>query len=118
MMTETLIPGDQVARSVVVRDVNVEDGTVSGVVVNNSDRRLRDVRLVIRYDWLWNKEFSPGDNSPGRAVYYTLPEEIPPGGRVAFTYRPEFPLPSRTDGRFMASARVVGFTQFEEAVRR
>lgn len=118
IITEALVSDRDIARAVVVRDVTVENGTVSGAVVNNSGRLLRDVKLQIRYDWLWNKEFTPGANSPSRAVYYSLPEEIPPGGSVPFTYRPELPLPHRTDGSFVTSVQVVGFTQIEGVAQR
>ncbi len=120
MTTNTLFSREHIDidRSVSVRDVTAEDGTISGVVVNNSGRLLQNVELLIRYGWMWNNEFSPGDDEPSRAVYYTLPEEIPPGGSVPFTYRPELPLPHRADGRFITSVQVVGFTQFEELARR
>jgi hypothetical protein len=118
MMTDTLVSHEHIARSVIVRNVTAEDSTVSGVIVNKSGRPLRNVELLIHYGWLWDNEFSPGDDDPGWAAYYTLPEEIPPGGSVPFTYRSELPLPRRADGRFMPSVEVVGFTQFEEVARR
>jgi hypothetical protein len=115
MITDTVVvtPDEQVAQSAVVRDVTVEDGMVSGVVVNNSGYVLRDVDLVIRYGWMWKNEFKPGKNEPSRAVYYTVPGEIAPGGSVPFTYRLESPLPHRADGRFVTSVQVVGFTRFK-----
>ncbi len=95
-----------------VRDVTVDDdGTVSGVVVNRSGHILKDVRLLIDSTWLWDNEFRPGTDGPGRADYVTLHEEIPPGGSARFTYRPEEPLPRRSDGRFVTNVRVHGVTE-------
>jgi len=46
---------------------------VSGKVVNNSGKPVRDVQILVKYVWLWNNERKPGTDSPGRAVYETLP---------------------------------------------
>jgi hypothetical protein len=97
--------------AVVVRDVTTRDGVVSGVLLNRSLGRVRDVRLLIRHTWLWEDELHPGDDSPSRAGYDTVSDEIAPGGQVQFTYRPVPPLPERDDGRFETSVEVVGYTQ-------
>jgi hypothetical protein len=109
---ETIIPRQQAAQDVLVRDVRVENGAVSGVVVNNTGHEIQNVKLLVRYDWLWANEFSPGQDSPGRAIVHTVEEDIPPGGQVPFTYHPESPLPQRSDGRFQTSVVVIGYTQF------
>jgi hypothetical protein len=114
IITEMLVSPEQVARPFAVQQVVMAGDTVSGVVVNNSRHVMRDVELLIRYGWLWENEFSPGENEPGRAIFYRLPDEIPPGASVPFAYRPELPLPLRTDGRYVPSVEVVGFTRFEE----
>ena len=103
---------EQATEDVQVRDVRVEDGVVSGVVINNTGNELRDVKLLIRYDWLWKNEFSPGHDSPGRAIAYSVQEDLPPGGQARFAYHPEAPLPQRPDGRFLTSVVVLGYTQF------
>ncbi len=79
--------------------------------MNRSGLPLRDVKLMINYAWVWNDDFRPGDDSPGRTVYITAPAEIPPHGQGSFTYQPSPPLPSRTDGHFVSSVHIVGFTQ-------
>ena len=109
---ETIVPRQQAAQDVLVSDVRAEDGTVSGVVVNNTGHEIQNVKLLIRYDWLWANEFSPGQDSPGRAIVHTVEENIPPGGQVPFTYHPASPLPQRSDGRFLTSVVVLGYTQF------
>jgi hypothetical protein len=65
----------------------IENGEVSGEVVNNSSDTLRDVVLEIRYSWLWTDEYHPGKDDPGRTVYYTASKEIPPGGSARFEYK-------------------------------
>jgi len=104
-------PSLAVAEAVVVRNLTVTDGTVSGDLVNTSPRLVRDVRLLIRHTWLWTSEQSPGEESPGRAAYSTVREDIPPGGSRSFTARANPPLPVRSDGRFETSVEVVGFTE-------
>ena len=118
IITETVVSPEQIARPLDVREVVIEDGTVSGIVVNNSRHMMRDVELLIRYGWHWENEFSPGENEPSSAVFYKLPGEIAPGGAMPFTYHRRSPLPYRADGHFMTSVEVVGFTQFEGFARR
>ena len=108
---ERIVPADQLAHDVEVRDVRGDDGTVSGTVVNRSGKTLRDVRLVVRHQWLWNNEFHPGTDDPSRADYYTLPGEIPPGARADFTYRPTTPLPEGRGGRFRTEVGVASLVE-------
>jgi hypothetical protein len=109
---ETIISRQQATQDVLVSDVRAEGGAVSGVVVNNTGHEIQNVKLLVRHDWLWANEFSPGQDSPGRAIVHTIEEDIPPGGQVPFTYHPESPLPQRADGRFQTSVVVLGYTQF------
>lgn len=94
-----------------VRDVRVEGDVLRATLVNHSPRRLADVRLLIRHAWLWNNERNPGLDNPGRTETYTLPDEIPAGGTYALTYRIVPPLPRRSDGRFVTTVEVIGFTE-------
>jgi hypothetical protein len=109
---ETIVSRQQAAQDVLVSDVRAEDGAVSGVVVNNTGHEIQNVKLLVRYDWLWANEFSPGQDSPGRAIVHIIEEDIPPGGQMPFTYHPESPLRQRSDGRFQTSVVVLGYTQF------
>ena len=112
--SEAIVSDQQVSSTVTVSGVQVSDGVVSGVVANRSPRLVRNVELLIRYAWLWHDERHPGDDSPGRADYYKIRADIPPGQTAAFTYRPQPPLPHRTDGRFQPSVQVTGFTEVGE----
>lgn len=107
--------GDQPpSDSLVIRNVKVEkDGAVSGEVYNQSTATLRDIRLVVRYIWLWKKERKPGEDNPGRAVFLRLTGSLPPDTSAPFEYRPDPPLPSRTDGRFDTTVEVSGFSEIE-----
>ncbi len=107
----TLLSVEKAAEIVTVRNVTIKDGAVSGELVNNSRRPLRDVQLLIRYAWQWKNEFRPKDDSPGDAVFYTVEKEIAPGGAVSFTYKPSSPLSSRPDGQFETTVSVAGFTE-------
>ncbi|HEY2918947.1 MAG TPA: hypothetical protein VGK77_08140 [Candidatus Binatia bacterium] len=107
----TLIPADQAAQIVTVRNVTEKDREVAGELVNNSKQTLRDIELQILYSWRWKDEFHPGTDDPGRAVYLTVNKELPPGQSVQFEYKPSPPLPARQDGYFDVSVKVVGFAQ-------
>jgi hypothetical protein len=104
-------PSIAAAEAVVVRNLTVTDGTVSGDLVNTSNRLVRDVRLLVRHTWLWTSERSPGEESPGRAAYPTVHTDIPPGASRSFTVGVTPPLPERSDGRFETAVEVVGFTE-------
>lgn len=109
---DKLIADDGPDRTVVVHDITTTpQGIVSGALVNNSHKELRDVRLLIHHTWLWKNEMKPGDDSPGRVDYYTVRSQLPPNGQLDFKYRPEPALPDRDDGHFETSVEVVGWTE-------
>jgi hypothetical protein len=111
VLAATLITQDQASQAVSIRNPSVKDGVVSGELLNNSSRTIRDVQLLVRSTWLWNNEMRPGADSPGDAVYYTVEGDIPPGGSKPFTYRPASPLPSRPDGHFEVAVSIAGFAE-------
>jgi len=106
-----VVSPDQMSRAVDVKDVRMNGDQVSGKVVNNSGKPVRDVQILVKYVWLWNNERKPGTDSPGRAVYETLPGELAPGEAKDFTYRPDEPLPNRRDERFEPAVEVAGVTE-------
>jgi hypothetical protein len=110
-IAQTVLSKDQSSRVLVLNNVSAQDGVVSGELRNNSSNLVRDVQLLIRYEWLWKNEFHPGKDDPGSSVYYNVPGEIPPGGTARFQYTPNPPLPKRTDGSFQISVSVAGFTE-------
>ena len=84
---------------------------MSGEVLNKSPNLLRDVQLFIRYTWLWDDEKKPGGSDPSTSTLYTLPKEIPAGGRLPFTFSPAPPLPTGTGGHFETSVNIAGFAE-------
>jgi hypothetical protein len=88
-----------------VRDVHAEPDQVTGVLVNLSSKPVRSIQVRIDRSWLWTNERHPGEDNPGRSVVYTVPDEIAPGGRLPFTYRPDAPLPERR-GRAVRDVRL------------
>jgi|GEM_PF-471385 len=102
---------EQIARILALEKVNVANGLVSGEVVNRAPHTVRDVQLFIRYTWLWDNETKPGSPDPGTSTYITLAGEIPPGGRLPFTFKPSPPLPNLSGGRFETTVAIAGFTE-------
>jgi hypothetical protein len=107
-----LLSREDVGRVASLHNVmSTEEGEVSGELINHSKQTLREVRLQILYSWRWKNEHRPGPDDPGRATYYVLDKEIPPGQTVRFNYKPSPPLPAREDGQFDISVKVAGFAQ-------
>jgi hypothetical protein len=97
---------------VFVRDVQVRDASISGTVVNTSPDVLRDVKLMVRYKWLWDNEMHPGTDDPSRTEYFVLRQDIPPGGQVPFNYQPESPLREASEGgHFDTDVKVVSIVK-------
>ncbi len=103
---------DETSRTLSIENVAVNGDTVSGEVVNHSrTNTLRDVQVLIRYIWLWDKETKPGRNDPSTSTYYTVPGPIAPGGRASFSYTLASPLGKPAGGHFETSAAIAGFTE-------
>lgn len=102
---------NEASRTVTLQNLNLAEPTVSGVIVNHSPHEIRNVELLVQYHWLWKNEFKPGEDSPGRAVTVKVNKELRPGQSLPFTYTPQPPLPSRSDGRFEPEVIVSGFTE-------
>lgn len=109
--SQTVSTHQEIARVLVLENVTVNDGVVSGVVHNKSSHIVRDVDLFIRYTWLWDDEYHPGKLDPGTSAIYSLKQEMSPGARVRFTFTPSPPLPKVIGGHFDISASVAGFTE-------
>jgi hypothetical protein len=105
----------QLSRTVDLRNVNADaNGTVSGTLVNRSDYTLLEVKLQVDYAWVWRNDFKPGEDNPGRTVYFTAPAQIPPHGESSFSYQPSPPLAASGDGHFVPTVSIVGFKQIGE----
>ena len=102
---------DAASSAVEIRNVTATNDAIAGEIVNRSIYNLRNVDLLVQYHWLWSNEMHPGPLSPGQSAYLTIDREIRPGESAAFTYRPDPPLPSRSDGHYMTEVSVAGFSQ-------
>jgi len=101
----------EIAAVLAIEKLSVQDGVVAGEIHNRSPHMIREVQLFIRYTWFWDEEFKPGKDDPGTSTYYTLPKEIPPGGRLPFTYSPSPPLPKPSGGRFETTVAIAGYAE-------
>jgi hypothetical protein len=108
--TATVVPSSEAAKTIVVKDLTVKDDLVSGTVVNKSSATVRDVTLLLQQVWQWKDERHPGTDSPGRALPFTLPGDVAPNASAPFTFKTP-PLPQRSDGRFVTTMDVSGFTE-------
>lgn len=94
-----------------VRDVGGDAASVSGRLVNLSDRIVSNLKLSISDTFLWTDERHSGNNDPSQAGTYMLAQEIPPNGSVSFKVQRATALPTRSDGQFQTRVQVMGLTQ-------
>jgi mannose-1-phosphate guanylyltransferase len=102
---------EDASRVLIVENLKVEDGQISGTVQNRSASMVRDVELFIRNTWLWDNETKPGKNDPGVSEYYNLTKPIPPGGQATFNYRPTTPLGKPASGHYQTSVSIAGYSE-------
>lgn len=107
---QTVLTGEEASNTLKLEQVNTTPDKVSGVIVNSSPHRVRDVTLLVQYHWLWKNERHPGQDSPGRLDTVRIDKELAPGESLPFSYSPRSPLPQRNDGYFMPEVDVGGFT--------
>ena len=103
---ETVIPARAADEFLRISDVVYDDGTVTGVVTNEGEATLRNVRLRILCSWRWSDEKSPGDDDPSWGAEHVI-EEIAPAAEVRFRHQGP-PRPARDDGRFHVEISVAG----------
>jgi hypothetical protein len=94
-----------------VRDVRGDAASVSGRLVNLSDRPVSNLKLSVNDTFVWTDERHPGSNDPSQAGTYTLALEIPPNGSAPFAIQRTTALPARSDGQFETQVQVMGLTQ-------
>ena len=105
-----VVPSSEAAQTIIINDLIVRDGSVSGTVVNKSSATVRAVELWLRQTWLWNNELHPGGDSPGRTLPFTLGGDVAPNASAPFTFQIP-PLAERSDGRFVTTMDVVSFSE-------
>jgi len=105
-----VVAPSEAAQTIVINDLTVRDGSVSGTIVNKSSATVRGVELLLRQTWLWNNERHPGTDSPGRTLPFTLAGDVAPNASAPFAFQIP-PLAQRSDGRFVTTMDVTGFTE-------
>lgn len=108
--TATVVPPSEAAQTIVINNLNVQEGTVSGTVVNKSSATVRGVELLLRQVWQWKDERHPGADSPGRTLPFTLSGDVAPNASAPFTFQTPR-LPQRSDGQFVTTMDVVSFSE-------
>lgn len=104
------ITDGEATSAVTVTDVARKGDSVIGTIVNRGGDEIRDIRLLIDMPFLWANEVKPGEESPGRSSVMTVAGPLSPGGRLAFEFTPNPPLPERSDGHFAdPQAHVLGY---------
>ena len=106
-----LVPPTYITSVVEVRDVSGDAASVSGRLVNLSDRTVSNLKLSVSDTFVWTNERHPGSNDPSQAGTYMLTQEIPPNGSAPFTLQRPTALPARGDGQFQTKVEVMGLTQ-------
>jgi hypothetical protein len=104
--TAVVVPSFEASQAVVIQDLTAKNGAVSGAVLNNSSKTVRDVKLLLRQDWLWNDEFHPGTDSPGRTLRFTLRQDVAPHASAPFTLQTPC-----SDGGFVTTVEITGFSE-------
>jgi hypothetical protein len=105
-----VVPASEAAQTIAINDLRVQEGSVSGTIVNKSSATVRKVELLLRQTWLWNDERHPGTDSLGRTLPFTFAADVAPHASAPFTFQTP-PLPQRSDGRFVTTMDVTGLTE-------
>jgi hypothetical protein len=94
-----------------VENAAVENGAVSGTLVNETEAPVKSVTLLVQYHYRWPNEYKPGPTDPGRSDSVTVSTEIPPGARVTFSQPTQAPQPLGDGGHFETTVTVMAFEQ-------
>jgi hypothetical protein len=108
--TATVVQPSEAAQTIVINNLSVQEGSVSGTVVNKSPATVRGVELLLRQVWQWKDERHPGTDSPGRTLPFTLGGDVAPNASAPFTFQTP-PLDQRSDGWFVTTMDVISFSE-------
>jgi len=88
------------------------DGTIAGELLNTTDKRVSDIEVFVRYSWVWARESSQQRESLSWANTFTFPVDLKPGDSSPLSIPPLRELSHREDGKYLISAKVMGYTRF------
>ena len=109
--SDPLVNKTGITSVVEVRDVTGDAASVSGRLVNLSDKMVSNMKLSVSDTFLWTNERHPGSNDPSQTETYNLAQEIPPNGSAPFTVQRTTALPTRGDGQFETKVQVMALTE-------
>jgi hypothetical protein len=109
--SDPLVPQTRITSVVEVRDVTGDAASVSGRLVNLSDKMVSNMKLSVSDTFLWTNKRHPGSNDPSQTETYNLAQEIPPNGSAPFTVQRTTALPTRGDGQFVTKVQVMALTE-------
>jgi hypothetical protein len=110
---ETLVPPDDLSRTLIIQDVSRQGDRVAGMIANLSDRAIRDVQRQVVFSWLWADEHRQGTDDPSFVATEIIHDEIPPRGPITFGYTYPSANTARRDGSFLVDAKIVGYRVVE-----
>lgn len=87
-------------------------GIIEGELLNTTDKRVSDIEVLVRYSWVWARESNKERESLSWANTFTFPVDLKPGDSSPLTIPPLQPLADRDDGKYLISAKVMGYTRF------
>ena len=90
-----------------------DDGTIEGELLNTTAQRVTDVQVLVRYSWVWARESNAERDDPSWANTFTFPVDLRPGDSSPLSIPPLRTLEPRDDGKFLISAKVMGYTRFQ-----
>lgn len=90
----------------------LDDGTIEGELLNTTAQRVSDIEVLVRYSWVWARESNKDREDLSWANTFTFPVSLKPGDTSPLSIPPLRPMPARDDGKFLISAKVMGYTRF------
>jgi len=79
-------------------------------LTNRGAHPIREVEVLVSHAFRWDREFSPGAESPSRAATQTVPVSLAPGESTEVKHPLRPPLPERSDGHFETAVEVLRWT--------
>ena len=110
-ITREEIGQGRIATMVRVDELRRDGDTVRLRLVNLTNERLENVRVLVNESFRWKDEMHPGEDDPSRAEIVTVAEPIAPGATRDVTETMASP-PVREDGWFVPTATVVGLDTY------
>lgn len=113
IVSEQVLHQRSIERAVTFLYEVAEDGTIEGELLNTTAQRVTDVQVLVRYSWVWARESNIEREDPSWANTFTFPVELRPGDSSPLSIPPLRAIEPRDDGKFLISAKVMGYTRFQ-----